>query len=117
MLYDYIAGLVFGIISIAIPVLFLLVSKFIRNNEPNDEVGAMPYESSEETIGKERAFFSEYIPFFTLFLPFEFIAILMLLWAASANSISFINNIFYIVLVGACLLISMIEYKLAKSRL
>ncbi len=115
MLYSYIAALVFGIISLAIPVLFLLASRFIRNNEPNDAVEVMPYESSEETIGDERAFFGDYVQFFTLFLPFEFIATLMLLWSAYANSLSIANNVFYIGLAGACLLIALIEYRIAQK--
>ncbi|MEM3245901.1 MAG: NADH-quinone oxidoreductase subunit A [Candidatus Micrarchaeaceae archaeon] len=116
MEFEYILALLFSCFSIAIPVVFIVFSKLIGNKSPVDEVEAEPYESSEETIGESRAIFSEYLPYFTLFIPFEIIALMLLLWSATAYSLSAYTNIMYFMLAVLATGVSIIAYKLASSR-
>jgi len=113
---EYVLALIFGFFSMAVPVIFILFSKLINNKEPSDEVEASSYESSEETIGTDRTIFSNYLPYFTLFLPFEIIAVIVLLWSATAFSLPFYTNIAYLVLVALCALGSFIGFKHANLR-
>lgn len=89
MLYNYIALLFFGIFAAVVPAGLLIASKLIRPRVPGNPVKNSSYESAEESIGSNRDIDNEYLPFFTMFLPFEIIAVLLLVWAGVSASVPF----------------------------
>jgi len=89
MAYAYVYLLFFAVFSIAIPALFLFASKLMRENYGANDVKNAPYESGEETIGKMLSVDNEYFPFVMLFLPFEIIVVLALLFSSYLYSENF----------------------------
>ncbi|MDE1856548.1 MAG: NADH-quinone oxidoreductase subunit A [Candidatus Micrarchaeota archaeon] len=89
MLYNYIALLFFSAFAAIVPAGLLVASKLIRPRIPGNPVKNSPYESAEESIGTNRDIDNEYLPFFTMFLPFEIIAVLLLVWAGASSSVPF----------------------------
>ncbi len=94
MLYDYIAIVFFVAFAFFIPAMFLLVSRLLRSGISGNPVKNAPYESGEKPIGSSRDLDTEYFPFFMLFLPFEVVAVLVLLWSPSARVSSQSTGIF-----------------------
>ena len=103
MYYNYIALGFFILFAIFVPVSFLLTSKMLRPASRGNKVKNTAYESAEEPIGGSRNVDNEYLPFFAIFLPFEIVSTVILLWAIAARSITLEAN----VLVIGLLLVSM----------
>jgi NADH:ubiquinone oxidoreductase subunit 3 (subunit A) len=108
--------IVFGFFAILIPSLFLLSSKLLRKNYGNNSVKGSPYESGEETIGSNRDIDNEYLPFFAIFIPFEIIAVLGLLWAAVSYGMSYDLNLYYIILLSISTIAAMFGYKFISDK-
>ncbi|MEM3227436.1 MAG: NADH-quinone oxidoreductase subunit A [Candidatus Micrarchaeaceae archaeon] len=113
--YAYVYLLFFTVFSIAIPSLFLLASKLMRENYTGNKVKNAPYESGEETIGKLGAVDNEYFPFIMLFLPLEIIAVLVLFFAAGIYLESFNFGLGVILLVVLGFVFAMAGYVLINS--
>ena len=92
MNYDYIAVLVFAAISVFVPMSLLLTAKLLRHKTNGNAVKGSPYESAEATIGRNRDVINEYLPFFMMFLPFELVAVLLLVWSSALRQASFANG-------------------------
>jgi NADH:ubiquinone oxidoreductase subunit 3 (subunit A) len=111
MLYNYIALVLFALFGIFIPSSFLLTAKLLgRKYKPNDVKDA-PYESGEKAVGESRDIDSEYFPFIMLFLPFEVVAVLVLVWSYAANSIGRYSGLYMILLLVFATIFSVIGYK------
>ncbi len=96
MLYNYVAIIVFALIAIFMPISMLLMAKLLRHNVKGNAVKNAPYESAEPTIGKNRDVINEYLPFFMLFLPFELVAIVLLIWSSVLRQVSYLNGLLVI---------------------
>jgi NADH:ubiquinone oxidoreductase subunit 3 (subunit A) len=112
MLYNYIALLFFVALGLLIPALFLLASKLLGRRYPGNPTKNAPYESAEETIGSSRDVDNEYLPYFMLFLPFEIILAMLLLWSTVAKAIDYNTGTAIILLVVAATAFSSVGYKL-----
>ncbi len=115
MLYNYLALVFFAAFALFIPVSFLLTAKLLGRKEQGNPVKNAPYESGEETVGTSRDIDNEYLPYFLIFLPFEIVIALLLLWAIAANSISHVYNLEIILLGLFATILSFIGYRLANS--
>ena len=112
MLYNYIALVLFALLGIFIPVSFLMTAKILgRKYKPNDVKDA-PYESGEKTVGSSRDIDSEYFPFIMLFLPFEVIAILVLVWSYASGIMSKYSGLYMVLLLVFATVFSVIGYKI-----
>lgn len=116
MLYDYIALVFFVLFAIFIPVSFLFASKALGKKGNPNEIKNSPYESAEESNGKTRAIDSEYAPYLMIFVPFEIIAIILILWAASAKSLPYIDGLLYIGIAVISTVFAFISYKLINDK-
>jgi NADH:ubiquinone oxidoreductase subunit 3 (subunit A) len=114
MLYDYVALLLFIAFAIFIPVSFLLAAKLIGRKESGNAVKNSPYESGEETIGSSRDIENEYLPYFMMFLPFEVIVAILILWSTTTRQMSYGVNIMIISLAVFAAAISLVGYKMIK---
>ena len=115
-LYNYIVLILFGFFAVLIPSLFLLSSKLLRKNYSNNNVKDSPYESGEETIGSNRDIDNEYLPFFTIFIPFEIISVLILLWASVSYGMSYDLNLYYILLLSISTIAAIFGYKFISDK-
>ena len=112
MLYNYIAIVLFALLGISIPAGFLFASKLLRRAANLNDVKTAPYESGEKSIGSSRDMDVEYFPFLMLFLPFEVIAILTLLWALVSKTDGRYLGIYFFIMLIAPSALSIIGYKL-----
>lgn len=96
MLYNYAAIIVFALIAVFIPISMLLAAKLLRHNVKGNTIKNAPYESAEATIGRNRDVINEYLPFFMLFLPFELVAIVLLIWSSVLRQVSYLNGLLVI---------------------
>jgi NADH:ubiquinone oxidoreductase subunit 3 (subunit A) len=101
MLYDYIALAVFAVLALLVPLALITVSKLIARRSPGNPIKNAPWESGEASIGRARDIENEYLPFFSLFLPFEVVAGILLAWATVAYGLSFSVDLGMIVLAIA----------------
>ncbi|MGC8651887.1 MAG: NADH-quinone oxidoreductase subunit A [Candidatus Micrarchaeia archaeon] len=112
MLYNYIALVFFAAFSIAIPLLLLFVAKLIRPAEPRNAVKNAPYESAEAAIGAGADLYNEYLPYFMLFIPFEIIVVVVMLWAYVARMLSYMQGVYVLGLAFAAMVLAVIGYGL-----
>jgi len=115
MLYNYIALLLFIAFAVFVPVSFVLTTKLLGKKEEGNPVKNAPYESGEETIGDSRDVDNEYLPNFMIFLPFEMIIVILILWSTVTKTINFNTNIAIIMLGVLATVLSFIGYKLIRD--
>lgn len=115
MLYDYLALLFFLAFAVLVPVLFVVTSRLIAKKVPGNAVKNSPYESGEETIGSSRDIDNEYLPYFMIFLPFELILGILILWSTVAKSVSYEISLSVVFLGVFGSILSYIGYKMASG--
>jgi NADH:ubiquinone oxidoreductase subunit 3 (subunit A) len=93
MLYDYIALIVFAVLAFLVPLGLIMSSKLLGKRSAGNAVKNAPWESGEESIGKARDVENEYLPFFSLFLPFEVITGIIIVWSTVAYGVGYLTGI------------------------
>ncbi len=92
MVSVYVAIIIFAVIAFLEPVLMLLGSKLIRRRSRPSRAKQNNYESAEESYGRRTSVMNEYLYYFPMFLAFEIILAVMLIWVVSVGSVSkFVN--------------------------
>ncbi len=114
--YDYIALIVFVLFAIFIPASFLLTSKLLRKNPPGNRVKGTSYESAEQPVGGIRDIDNEYLPFFAIFLPFEIITMVLILWALAARIVGAGTNLLVVGLAIVSMVLAIIGYKYTSDK-
>lgn len=117
MPYNYIALMFFVIIGLLIPALFLFAARLLGNRAPGNPVKNAPYESAEETIGSSRGIDNEYLPYLMLFLPFEIVLAMLILWSTVAKAIDYNISLAIISLAVISTVFSFVGYKLIGGRI
>lgn len=92
MVSEYVAIIIFAIVAVLEPLLMLLGSKLIRRSSRENPVKKGNYESAEESYGSRTSVMNEYLYYFPMFLAFEVILAVMLIWVAGARSVSVVAN-------------------------
>jgi len=72
---------VFAFLAAFLPLSMLAFSKLIRPRDGGNEVQKLSYESGEESIGQRVEIMQEYLHYFPLFLAFEVIGIVVIIWS------------------------------------
>ncbi len=114
--YNYIALAFFVLFALFVPISFLLTSKLIRQKSHGNKVKNTSYESAEQPIGKARDVANEYLSFFAIFLPFEIMAMVIVLWSIAARQLDLAANIGVIGLVMASMALALLGYKFASDK-
>jgi NADH:ubiquinone oxidoreductase subunit 3 (subunit A) len=114
--YNYIALAFFVLFALFVPISFLLTSKMLRVKSRGNRVKNTPYESAEQPIGKTRDVANEYLTFFAIFLPFEIMAMVVVLWSISARQLDLTTNIAVIGLAIVSMALALLGYKFASDR-
>ena len=92
MVSEYVAIVIFAAVAILEPLLMLLGSKMIRRKSRPNPVKKGNYESAEESFGSRTSVMNEYLYYFPMFLAFEVILAIMLIWVTSARSVGTVAN-------------------------
>jgi NADH:ubiquinone oxidoreductase subunit 3 (subunit A) len=114
MLYNYVALVLFIAFAIFVPVSFLLTAKMLAKKKRGNPVKNSPYESGEETIGTTSDVDNEYLPNFMIFLPFEIVIAMLILWSIVSRSVSYEVSISMIMLGIFATILSFIGYRIGR---
>ena len=112
MLSDYIALLFFAVFALLVPVSLILLSKLIGKKAQGNIVKNAPYESAEATMGSSLDIENEYLPYFALFLPFEIITGILIVWSGVAYNLSYATDLGIIVLGLVSAVAAMAGYRI-----
>ncbi len=114
--YNYIALFIFILFSASVPISFLVTSWFLRPHPPKNPVKGTSYESAEAPIGRTKDIVNEYIPFFTIFLPFEIISMMTILWAIASRQLPALIDVAAIGLPLFGMAFAWLGYKMAVDK-
>ena len=92
MVSVYVAIIILAAFAVMEPLLMLLTSKFIRRGSRPNSVKDNSYESAESSSGGRTSVMNEYLHYFPMFLSFEVIAAIMLMWILSARALPAVAN-------------------------
>ena len=92
MVSAYVAIVIFVILAVLEPLLMLLSSKLIRRRSRETRVKKNNYESAEESSGTRTSVMGEYLYYFPMFLAFEVLVAIMLVWSVSAKAVNSTAN-------------------------
>ena len=112
MLYNYLALLFFAVFAVFIPASFLMFAKLLGKRSEGNPVKNAPYESGEETVGRSRDIDNEYLPFFMIFIPFEIIVAILILWAMVARDLTYSYGIAFAMLGVLATVLSLVGYRM-----
>ncbi len=115
MLYNYVALCLFAAFAVFLPLSFILTSRLIGRKEHGNPVKNAPYESGEETIGSSRDIDNEYLQYFMLFIPFEIVIAILVLWSTATAQLGYFANLAILSLGVSATIVSLIGYKLSNS--
>jgi NADH:ubiquinone oxidoreductase subunit 3 (subunit A) len=87
------AVLVFIIFSVFTPVSMILTSRALRRSTKRNTVKDAPFESAEESRGNGISIMNEYIHYFSMFIAFEIIVVVVLVWAPVSKSVPFVPSV------------------------
>ena len=116
MLYNYIALVFFLLFGLFIPLSLLLAAVLLGHRTTYNSVKNAPYESGEETIGSSRDVDNEYMPYFMIFLPFEIILAILILWSLVARQVGRNLSLEIAFLGVTSLIFSLIGYKFISDK-
>ena len=116
MFYNYLALAFFIIIGLLIPASIILTAKMLGRRVPGNQVKNAPYESGEATIGGSRDIDNEYLPYFMLFLPFEIVLAIIILWSTVARGIGYNTGVEIIGLAIVSMAMALVGYKFVRGR-
>jgi len=108
-----IEAVVFAIIAVLIPAAMLVFSWLIRPKGGN-ELLEENYESGEETIGGKVGVMREYLHYFSIFLLFELIGVVLLAFGAVASSVKSSSGLLVLLLPVSAFLLVLIMLGMAK---
>ncbi|MGC8629017.1 MAG: NADH-quinone oxidoreductase subunit A [Candidatus Micrarchaeia archaeon] len=116
MVEPYLEVAIFFAVSVFVPAAMLLFSWLVRPKTGRNEVQEKNYESAEEPVGTETAVMAEYSPYFVVFLMFELLSLVVLLWAIDIRSMSKYSGYFIFLLPVFSIFLSWLILSMARHR-
>lgn len=112
----YLQIIIFALVALLIPLSMLLFSRLVRPRSRDSDVETLSYESAEESIGQKVEIMHEYLHYFTLFIAFEIIGVIEIIWStfprqAQSASGTYIELLLIFGLVFEALLFGIIKSK------
>ncbi len=108
------AILIFLAFSIFTPISLIITSRTLRRSTKRNSVKDSSYESGEESTGSRISVMNEYLHYFSMFIAFEIIAAMVLVWAPVAKTLPGIPSIAVLGLIAAAVLLEGITLLIAK---
>lgn len=116
MAYEYIAVAVFAFLALIVPFSMILIAKLLGPKTKQNLVKLANYESAEVPIGTHKDVSNEYLHYFALYLAFEVIVVVVILWATAFKAIPFNINVYTIGLLFASFLFSILAFAIAAEK-
>lgn len=89
----YLAVLIFAAVALLVPALMLAFSKLVRRESDGNDVETQNYESAVEGVGKGVTMMTEYAHYFVIFLAFEILGAVVILWSTFARQLGSAGNL------------------------
>jgi NADH:ubiquinone oxidoreductase subunit 3 (subunit A) len=99
MLYTYVALSVFAILAVLVPAGMEIVSRLMRPRPSYGSARNQNYESAEDAGGHTRDITNDYLHYFPLFIAFEIVSVMAILWAFSASALDAAQNVYMVALL------------------
>ncbi len=115
MYSSYLALLIFFLFSLFMPASMILTSIFLRNRTRTNPVSRGSYESAERSFGSRISIMNEYIHYFTMFIAFEMVIAVILLWVVASPSMSLTSSAVILSLLGVSFVFEMFIVMLIRS--
>jgi len=112
----YVQIVVFAFLAAFLPLSMLAFSKLIRPREGGNEVQKLSYESAEESIGQRVDIMREYLHYFPLFLAFEVIGIVVIIWSTFPRQAVASSGVYVISLLVFGLVFELIILGIIRSK-
>ena len=90
----YLPIIIYALFSVFMPASIILTSFVLRNVTKSNPVKSSAFESAEQSKGTRISIMNEYIHYFPMFISFEIIAAITLIWILAARAIPFTNSMF-----------------------
>ncbi|MHB1830630.1 MAG: NADH-quinone oxidoreductase subunit A [Candidatus Micrarchaeaceae archaeon] len=90
--FNVIAIILFIAFAIFTPVSMIITSKMLRRKTTRNPVKDAAYESAEASTGSRITIMNEYLHYFSMFIMFEILVAVVLVWAPLASSMQFIPS-------------------------
>ena len=108
------AILIFLAFSILTPISLIVTSRALRRSTKRNNVKDSPYESGEESTGSRISIMNEYLHYFSMFIAFEIIVVIVLVWAPISKTLPEASSIAVLGLIAAAVLLEGITLLIAK---
>lgn len=108
------AILIFLAFSILTPISLIITSRTLRRSTKRNSVKDSPYESGEESTGSRISIMNEYLHYFSLFIVFEIVVAIVLVWAPISKALPQIPSFAVFGLLVAAVLLEGITLLIAK---
>ncbi len=95
------AILIFIIFSVFVPVSMISASIMLRGRTRRNRVRDAPYESAEASSGGGVSIMKEYLHYFSMFIAYELLVAIALVWVPVARVVSFGSSMAVLGLLGA----------------
>ena len=89
---NVVAIVIFIAFSIFTPVSLVITSIFLRRRPKRNAMIGSSYESAEESTGSRISIMNEYMHYFSMFLAFEILVAVIIVWAPIARRLSFMSS-------------------------
>jgi len=97
---NVVAILLFMLFSIFTPISLILTSKALRRLTTRNRVKDQAYESAEESTGTRITIMHEYLHYFSMFIAFEILVAVVIVWAPVSRAVGFTSGIAVLGLLG-----------------
>lgn len=93
MAADWLVLVIFILFALFFPAMLILISKLIRYRGDQNEVATLNFESSEMSSGSRLSIMKEYFHYFSAFLAFEIVTVVILVWALVSSTLPFMASV------------------------
>jgi NADH:ubiquinone oxidoreductase subunit 3 (subunit A) len=110
----YLALLIFVLFALAVPFAMIFSSIMIRNRKRSNRVRNASFESAEASSGSRISIMNEYMHYFSIFVAFDIIVAIMLIWAYTAYLLTNTVNMIALMLPVAGFIMVVITLAMLK---
>ncbi len=115
--YTYVALVIFLLLAIFVPLSMLLTAKMLGAPRKTNKTKTLNYESAEVPIGANKDIVNDYLSYFPLFLAFEIVGIIAIVWSFTFSNLASQNNFYLVLILGASTLLSLVTVSLVNQKM
>ena len=115
--YTYVALFIFLLLAIFVPLSMLLTAKMLGAPRKTNKTKTLNYESAEVPIGFNRDIANDYLSYFPLFLAFEIVGIVAIVWSFTISNLPPANNFYLVLILAASTMLSLLTVSLVNKKM